>query len=380
MARILIVGKFYPPFMGGIEEVTQTVAEKAAERHDVTVLVNNHEPGSKREMMNGVKVLRQHAVVNYKAQPISLRMFRGIDLAQFDLVNFHSPNPYVNALFVLRRALRGGPPVVVTHHMDIYGRKALRAISLPFIRHLIRSATSVIITSHKNLLVSNDLPRDAHYEVVPLGLKREAFDPDDALRAEARQWRAGLSGDAPLVGFVGRIARYKGLDVLMRALSKLDGVHAAIGGGGEYLAATKQAAIDAGVADRVHFVGRIDHRTKLKLLCSIDAFVFPSTEITEAFGLSQCEAMLCGTPVVASDLPTGVSDVSIDGKTALCVPPGDSDALAGAIRTIITDRALADRLAAAGRAHVLENMTSDIMAARTLDVFERAMARQAKAA
>ncbi|CAN5335745.1 glycosyltransferase [soil metagenome] len=373
MARILVVGKYYPPFRGGIEEVTRTVSEYAARDHDVTVLVHNHEPGSSETEQKGVTVIRRHTNLRWKGQPISFLMFRGIRLGSYDLIHFHSPNPFVTALFLPLRMFARKKPIVITHHMDIYGRKLLRAVSLPFVRHLVRIATAVIVTSAKNLAVSKDLPKNANYVVVPLGIDETEYRITPELRAEAKLWRQAITGNAPVVGFVGRIARYKGLKVLLEALSTLPGVHLMIAGDGEYVGDVTAAAEQMGLSDRLHLLGRIDHTTKLKLLSSIDAFIFPSTEITEAFGLSQVEAMLCGAPVVASNLPTGVTDVAIDGQTALLAEPGDAAMLSKQIARILKDRELADQLVAGARAHILGAMTSEIISKKTVDIFEAAM-------
>jgi rhamnosyl/mannosyltransferase len=370
--RILVIGKFYTPFRGGIEEVTQITSEYAARQHDVTVLVNNHEPGEKTEIINGVRVIRRNQNFFFKGQPISFAMFRGIRFSDYDLINLHSPNPFASALFLVCGLGRKLPPVVVTHHMDIFGRKLLRAISLPFVRHIVRRAAAVIVTSRKNLEVSRDLPRDANYQVVPLGIKAGDYVLEKALVEDAGTWRRNLCGQAPLIGFVGRIARYKGLGVLLHALVELEGVHAVIGGTGEYLDEIKRIAGELAVADRVHFLESISHEEKLRLLAAIDVFAFPSNEITEAFGLSQVEAMICGVPVVATDLPTGVTDVSIDGVTALLAKPGDPVSFAACVRRMLADPALARGLAEKAKVHVVENLTADKVSARTLDVFHAA--------
>lgn len=376
MATILVISKYYYPFEGGIEENVRQISEFAAQRHDVTVVASNHEAGDSAEMIAGVHVIRRHVNLLFKSQPISFGFLSGINLQDYDVIHFHSPNPLVTLQLLAKRLFSGHTPVVITHHMDIYGRKLLRALALPLMRRLIGSAAYTIVTSKQNVAVSNDLPQDARYVAIPLAISGTDFAIDERLASEAKAWRQQLSGGAPLVGFVGRHARYKGLDVLMDALATMPGVHAAIGGDGAYRAKTEARAKSLGIADRVHFLGRLSHRDKLKLLISIDVFAFPSTEITEAFGISQMEAMLCGAPVVASNLPTGVTDVAIDGKTALLAPPGDAGALADKITTMIADRQLAERLADNARSHVLENMTHEVVCRRTLGVLEAAMANK----
>ena len=70
---------------------------------------------------------------------------------------------------------------------------------------------------------------------------------------------------------------------------------------------------------------------KVKFLHMMDIFVLPSTHITEAFGITQIEAQVCSRPLVSTNLPTGTSDINVDGVTGLVVPPGDTAALAAAL-------------------------------------------------
>ncbi|MFT4252816.1 MAG: glycosyltransferase [Caulobacter sp.] len=373
MAKILIVGKYYHPFRGGIEANTASVAELLAQSHQVTALVNRHAPDARDEVINGVQVIRKPVEITVKNQPLALGLFRGVDLADYDVIHFHAPNPYVAALLWTKLFLGGiKTPLVITHHMEIYGRKLLREASIGFYRWLARRARSVIVTSKKNADISLDLPKGIKTTVIPLGIDEDNYVVTDQIRAEGRAWRAELAGDAPMIGFLGRHARYKGLDVLMKALAEMPGVHAAIAGDGPERAGAEQLVQTLELADRVHFLGKINDDDKLRMLSTIDAFAFPSTEITEAFGVSQLEAMLCGAPVVATDLPTGVTDVAIHEETALLAAPGSVESLTAQLRRMIDDRALASTLAENGRRHVLVNMSEQVVARRTCDVIERA--------
>lgn len=373
MARILVIGKYYLPFQGGIEENTRLICEYLSKTHDVTVIAHNHERGESEDRINGVRIIRRQVWKTFKGQPITLHPFKGVDLNAYDLIHVHSPNPLVSALFILRRAFTGSAPIVVTHHMDIFGRKWLRRLSLPFLRSLMRRASVVVVTSAKNLAVSNDLPTDANYAVVPLAIDPSDYLIDAQLKAEGMAWRRALVGDAPAIGFVGRHARYKGLNELIEAIAQMPQVHALIAGDGPYRAEIERTVKRLGICDRVHFIGRIDHHTKLKLLSSIDLFAFPSTEITEAFGMSQMEAMLCGSPVVASNLPTGVTDVAVDEHTALLAEPGDVPSLIRQMRRLLDDPELRSKLAAQAREHIMTSMTPEIVAQRTKDIFETAI-------
>lgn len=371
MAKILVIGKYYHPFVGGIETNTLYVAEALANRHEVTVLVNRHDDSEPEEIINNVKVVRKRVLSNIKGQPISAHLFDGISLKEYDLIHFHAPNPFANAALLMKMAMDGSKAkIIITHHMDIYGRKLLRRFSIPLYHRLLKMAGAVIVTSVKNAKISSDLPKGARVVQVPLGIDPERYEIDDALREEGLAWKKQIAGEAPTIGFLGRHARYKGLDVLVEAVSQLPGVHALVAGDGPYRAQAEERARALGVSDRITFLGSVDTRTKLKLLSAIDAFVFPSTEITEAFGISQLEAMICGAPVVATDLPTGVTDVSINGKTALLAKPGDVKDLVAQVELMLTDRGLARKLASQGREHVLANMVEGVVAKNTCKVIE----------
>jgi glycosyltransferase involved in cell wall biosynthesis len=373
MARVLIIGKYYHPFEGGIEANTASVARLLAQTNDVTALVNCHSQDCRDEVIDGVKVIRRRVDLNVKSQPVSLGFFKGIKLSDYDVIHFHAPNPYASMLLWARLLLgRVKTPLVITHHMEIYGRKALRSLSIGFYRWLARHARSVIVTSKKNADISQDLPGGITPTVIPLGIAADKYRITDETRTAGRAWRRELTGDAPVVGFLGRHARYKGLDILLQALAQLPGVHALIAGDGPERAAAERMTVDLGLTDRVRFLGKINDRDKLKMLSSIDVFAFPSTEITEAFGVSQLEAMLCGAPVVATDLPTGVTDVAIHEKTALLAAHGSVSSLVEQIARMLNDRVLAQALAIGGREHVLANMNESVVARQTCDVIERA--------
>lgn len=369
--RILIVGKYYPPFVGGIEANTASIARRLKRRHDVTVLVNAHDGADVTEQLDGVTVIRRRPQWVIQSQPISLTMFRGVRLSNYDVVHFHAPNPLAAAQLWRRLVFqRNRPALVITHHMEIAGRKLLRLLTLWPYRWLASRADAVIVTSQKNAAISRDLPAGVHTTAIPLGLDATRYILSEDMRAAARTWRRSLAGDAPVVGFLGRHARYKGLDVLMRALAELPGVHAFVAGDGEERQSTEQLSRDLGLTDRVHFLGKIDEASKLRLLAAIDVFAFPSTEITEAFGVSQMEAMLCGVPVVATDLPTGVTDVAIHNETALLAIPGNHESLRSMIAGILDERDLATRLGTAGRLHILTSMADDAVSDHACAVIE----------
>ena len=381
--RILILGKYYHPRPGGIEHVTQVHAEHLARRCSVEALVNaGRGERAGEERIGGVRVRRMRTDAVLMSQPLALSLLWMMRPADHEEVHLHAPNPY--AATVLWLKLRTTPQqrlprLFVIHHADVQGRWLPRVLLQPLYRDLARQAERVIVTSRRNFAMSRDLPRDVRIGVLAPFVKLDQHAAGETERAEARAWRRSRYGDAPLVGFVGRHARYKGLSVLIRALATMPGVHGVIAGDGPCRAEAEALVVELDVAGRIDFLGEISQADKARLLLAVDVLAFPSTDATEAFGVVQLEAMLLGAPVVASRLPTGVADVAVDGVTALTCAPGDADDLARRLMQVLDDPLLAERLRVSARAHVLERFSETMMLARLDELLGRSPARETAA-
>lgn len=169
-----------------------------------------------------------------------------------------------------------------------------------------------------------------------------------AAAAELRQ-RFGL-GDAPVIGLFGRLTPWKGQHVLLAALRDLPDVQvllvgSAMFGQEAYEAELRQLAEKEGLTQRVRFAGFQDDVAGL--MAGVDVVVHSSTH-AEPFGRVVVEGMLSGRPVVATS-GGGVNEIVQDGSTGLLVPPNEPKALATAISRLLTDKAFAASLGAAGR-------------------------------
>lgn len=168
----------------------------------------------------------------------------------------------------------------------------------------------------------------------------------------------------PVIGSLGRLHEQKGYDVLIRALAELPDARAVIVGDGPDRPALEALAGQLGVADRLELVGwRDDAR---EWLASFDVFTLPSRY--EGFPLSIVEAMLAGTPVVATDVGS-VPEAVLHGETGLLVRPDDPAELAEALRELLDDDERRRTLASAARERARELFTSGAMVERYLDVY-----------
>src|SRR4029079_10864565 len=106
-----------------------------------------------------------------------------------------------------------------------------------------------------------------------------------------------------------------------------------VAGGGELLDDLRALAGRLGIAERVHFLGAVPHSRLPAVLHAADLLLL-TTEPPESFGIVLIEAMAAGLPTIATEYP-GVRAVVDEGETGLLVPPGDADAVAGAIRRLL---------------------------------------------
>ncbi|ANW65685.1 glycosyltransferase [Mycobacterium sp. djl-10] len=218
-----------------------------------------------------------------------------------------------------------------------------------------------------SVAVRDQLPRWARGNVVVIPQSVDVSRFNDV--AAPPDWRSRLSREPeqPIVAAVGRIDPEKGLHVLIWSVAMLRAagstVQLAVVGspskdGGGYLAQLQELGARL-LGDAVRFVPQCDDVPGV--LRAIDVLACPSVE--EPFGLILLEAQASGVPVVATSAG-GPLDFITHDETGLLVPPGDAAALAEALRRLITDPYLWERLAQAGQARARTRFTAEIRAQR----------------
>jgi glycosyltransferase involved in cell wall biosynthesis len=161
---------------------------------------------------------------------------------------------------------------------------------------------------------------------------------DLAARDELRE-RHGLVG--PTLVFAGRLTPQKSLDVALAALARSEGVSLLLAGDGPDRAELERRASQLDLDGRARFLGPQPRETVFELLRAADAALLSSS--WENFPHMVVEALAVGTPVVSTNTG-GVAEVVTDGENGLLVPPGEPEALAGAIERYFADDGLRERL------------------------------------
>lgn len=197
-------------------------------------------------------------------------------------------------------------------------------------------------------------------------------------RAAARS-ALGLSGpDARMVVCVARLEKAKAIDDLARATAllaeRIPAVRVLVAGAGSCEEEIRRLVAELGIEERFALLG---HRDDVgELLAAADAFCLPSRH--EGLPVSVVEAMDAGLPCVVA-ASGGVPDLVHDGKTGLLVTPGAPAALADALASVLTDEALAGRLASAARAHVARTHAPEAVAAGYGDLYDELVDRSGRA-
>jgi rhamnosyl/mannosyltransferase len=372
LLRVLHAFKVFPPdVVGGITEVIAYIAKGMAPRHASSLLVARSRGWGRRYTFETIPVEALFSFGTLLSTPIapSFPFVLARRSRQAALVALHHPFPLNDIGVAL--GLPSRTALVVHWHSEILRARPLAGLLAPLIRHTLARAQRIIV-SHP-ALVSESPFLAAHGEkcaIIPFGIDVPYWTELDGVQ---RRRVAELRSRYPrLVMATGRLVPYKGFDVLIEALRRVDAT-AIIVGDGPLRRDLLRLAQQRGVAERIILAGMLS-RDDLKVhLHAAQLYAFPSVSAAEAFGIVQIEAMAVGLPIVNTDLPTGVPHVARHGLEALTVPPNEPAALAAAISQLLADRALAQRLGAAGRRRATADYDLENFVKRIEEVYDQAV-------
>ena len=348
-ARVLHVGKYYPPYAGGMENFLGDLLpalEGLALR--TGALVHNDRPRWDRTLSGSgrpwvVRVPSWGTVLYAPISPAFPKALNGsLHAFRPHLLHLHMPN--TAAFWALTNPIARRIPWVVHWHTDVAPSRIDRRLGVVypvyrlFEKALLRQARVIIATSPPYAESSAALqPWRPKCRVIPLGLDPLRIQPTSPVGRDpmTRFW---APGPVLRVLSIGRLTYYKGHDVLVRCAARLPFLQAVIVGTGVQDKPLRQLIQKYGVGERVRLVGHVPQEMVNALLASCHVVCLASKERTEAFGLVLLEAMVWSRPVVAGRIPgSGVGWVVEHGKTGLLVEPDREDALAHALQLLHAD-------------------------------------------
>jgi glycosyltransferase involved in cell wall biosynthesis len=296
------------------------------------------------------------------------RLMRIIAREQIDVIQAHllASNLYAALAGTLSRI-----PVVTTFHgqVDVNHRDRLLGVKCRLINH---GADAVVFVSEHlrrfycaNTAVKSELTTCIHNGINPTRFRRR---PEQALRSEL-----GIRNEETLIGAVGNIRPAKGYDVLLRAAALLkqdipECRFVIIGDAAPPDLSNRLAELHRtlDLGDTVRYAGfraNID-----QVLNCLDIFVLSSR--SEGFSLATVEAMAAGLPAVATRCG-GPEEIISDGEDGLLVENDNPEAVAAALKRLIVDRPLRERLGVTARQNVLRRFSTEAMVAGYTRLYER---------
>ena len=361
--KILQVNKYYYPDIGGVETVCKQYSEQLSEHHNIVVIcVNkNFSLFTSKEIHDDVTVYRCSSFGSFFSMPISISFFFYYIylLLKSDLVISHLPFPLFDVARFLTRLLMIKRPLYLVWHSDIIKQIKLRHLLSPLINYTLRVSRKIIVTSPNMVEYSYVLNKyKGKCHVIPLGINHAMFE--SFLKASLKS--EGFIYDGI---FFGRLTYYKGAPFLIDSLveAKEQGVEfkILIAGEGEDEGYIESMIFQHGL-DNVKFINRfLSEREKFQVLSSSKCFLFPSTTSSEAFGITQLEAMLCGTPVINTNLNSGVTWVSRHNETGITIELLDKQGLIDALLIMRDNEAFRQALSSRCRDSILERFDERVI-------------------
>jgi len=282
--------------------------------------------------------------------------------APFDVLHAHLPHGEVYGELAMRKF--PARPLIVSRHNDDRFRRwpLLRPVFAPSLR---RAGRIIAISqAMRRFLIAVEKADPGKIDVVPYGMDADACERS----AHPGAFRRAIAATSePIVGFVGRLTRQKGVDVLLRAFAqvetRLPEARLVLAGDGPDRPALEKLARSLGLR-RAMFLGW--RNDIADIMADVSLLAVPSR--WEGFGLVALEAMALGKPVVAARV-SALPEIVVPGETGLLVSPGDETELAEAMLSLLSDPARAGQMGRAGNARVRSEFPVERMARRTAEIY-----------
>ncbi|MEM6290051.1 MAG: glycosyltransferase family 4 protein [Myxococcota bacterium] len=372
--RLLMITQDFPPQTGGIQTYSAELARRfcaACERFELVAPADDGCAAVDAALPYPVHRLR---VPSDRMVFATLRQAASIAGDRFDAV-FHAQWYTLPAGLLLRRRGKVRRVFVAAHGRELLLNVVERIPGVGVGYAAARDAMLRRVDLHTpvsrytgGLLEAAGVAPEAMH-IAPNGVDPHTFSPGDG---EAFRRARGL-GESPLLMTVCRLVPRKGIDTTIEALPKIRAavpdVRYAIGGSGPDRARLEGLVAHHGLEDVVTFLGRVPDEAMRDAMTAADVFCMPARSDppdVEGFGLVFLEAGACGTAVVGARAG-GVPDAIVHGETGLLVEPGEADALADALVSLLQDPERCAAFGTTARARIEQGCTWDHVAEGLLD-------------
>jgi len=378
--RIGMFTKSYVPTPDGVAYYVKGIQDAmSAMGHEVYIFTNTEHASQPFSDKNNIIRFPSLPFLPYPEYRVALFPFKKARKIarekELDIIHIHTP--FILGTTGYLAGKKEGIPRVATFHTNFVEMKGsldgkilneMFDVGWKYSKVLFKNCDAVIAPTQKmaDLLISEDVCNSVN--VVWNGVDPEQFnDPENKNRDISR---FDIPEKRPIILFLSRVTRDKGVYTLLDASEKLYKEHGAVilvAGTGPEKTLLEAEAKRMGAEDRFRVLGYVSDEEKLGLYAQADVFVLPSK--AETFGIVLLEAMASGTPVVAAD-SGGITEVVTDGENGLLFEYDDHEALAEKLGNILTDAKLRAKLVDNGRTFVNKKATIEESAKKTLAIYE----------
>lgn len=336
--KILHIGKYYPPYFGGIEKVNFDLVKglnKIGVKTDVICFNDKYKTIIENDSYT---IFRMSRITEKFSTPFSISYyFRLWNIVNnYDIVHLHLPNPSA-AIFLIFTKFQG--KIILHWHSDVIKQKFFKKIYSPFDNILKRKSKRIIVTSKNYLDNSKDLRNyKDKCKVIPIGIDNSDLIQDNLFFKSLKNKYKGKK----IIFSLGRLTYYKGFKYLIDAAKDIkDNTLILIGGTGELYPNLKNQIVNENLQEKVELLGKIPFNHLESYFKLADVFCLPSDHKSESFGVVLIEAMSLGCPQVVFNIKgSGVPWVVDNNQTGIVIKDIDSKLLAKKLNLLISDEDL----------------------------------------
>ena len=342
LTRVLQVCVRFPPAIGGVENHVLELCKNLSSQYNLSVLCSDVGKAVSDEYHYVTRLKSQFNVTNTN---ISLGLPLKLLKAKTDIFHTHTPTPWWSDLTVIIGKIRR-IPTVITVHNDLHKNGAASIITnlyLSIVFPITLRLVDRIIMINQNW--EEAFPYTAKYfrkhkekiRIVPNGVDIATFYDNNKLTKKPNQ--------ILFVSVMDRYHDFKGLSYLLKAVQLLElkqPVKLIVVGDGETVSKYQAECEIIGIAERVNFIGSLNHRELAKVYQASEIFVLPSIN-TEGFGLVLLESLACGTPVITTKY-AGVAQEIVANDCGILVKEKSSEQLAAAMLKLLESHELRTKM------------------------------------
>lgn len=376
--KILLVSAAYRPYPSGVSEHVHNLALALISLgHEVTILTT-HFPRFQKLLPadnTEIPVLRYGKAIfvplnrSYATLPVGTKLSKQVaellNTYQFDIVHCHGFFFPEISYWALIHSNSVNVVTSLTAGFKIYrfGSALFRMI---FAKEIKKVHGRIAISNRARMAIEPYLPGE--YRIIPSGVNLKLFHPGYKPKLEKR------AGEK-IILFLGRLDKRKGLEILIQAMPLIIGsipdIRLIVIGDGPQKKHCVNMVRELSLAEKVSFLGSVQTEELPGYYCSADIYCSPALG-GETLGIVLLEAMACGVPVVASNIP-GYDETIVNLNDGILVPPGNSAEFAKAIIKVLSDNSLRANLINAGLQKVKREYDWSIIAFKTLDYYYELM-------